>query len=165
MKKNQLRTCAAALVAAIFIISGFRTAPLPGGESYKVYLNNKLVMDQFSDHKQLMLGKENRNDKIMITYNHCGIAGKKRTLTVKDETGKELKQYRFNDAGLSDRMVIQVSDLWSLKKSNPKSGSLSILYSSEQLPAGRLLTKVEVREVNLAHTSNKLTPLQPIFLK
>ena len=73
-----------------------------GGESFEIYLNGKLVIQQavYVDKsvKSLQLTSTSVNDKLDIYYNHCGQTGKSRIVSIKDEKGNILKTWKFADA-------------------------------------------------------------------
>ncbi|HEY4285876.1 MAG TPA: hypothetical protein VGN00_02145 [Puia sp.] len=127
---------------------------LAGTDSYRIYLNNKLILQQYVtrtlDLKNLPLSEANANDKLVIYYNHCGATGRNRSIVVKDENGVVLKEWKFADAPVKDGgmnipagddgMTIPVKEILALQE---KSHGLSLYYSSQQLPAGHLLTRVD----------------------
>jgi hypothetical protein len=127
---------------------------IAGTDSYRIYLNNKLVLQQYVtrslDLKNLPLSEANANDKLVIYYNHCGATGRSRTIAVKDENGVVLKEWKFPDAPVKDGgmnipagddgMTIPVKEILALQAKN---NGLSLFYSSQQLPAGHLLTRVD----------------------
>lgn len=126
---------------------------IAGGDSYRIYLNNKLILQQYVGQplslESLALSEANANDKLVVYYNHCGATGRSRVVAIKDENGVVLKEWKFADAPLKegsayapagdDGMRIPVKEILELKAKNH---GLSLFYSSQQLPAGRLLTKV-----------------------
>ena len=52
-----------------------------GGEGFEIYLNNKVVLQQFGNDmkvvKTLRLDQTNENDELSVRYHHCGKVGKK----------------------------------------------------------------------------------------
>ena len=121
----------------------------PGGvDSYEIYLNNKLLTRQFANQplslKSLQLNQANLNDQLVIYYSHCGTAGKGRKIIIKDEKGNTIKEWKFaNASGSNTGMTIAVKDLLQLEKKHA-SDALSLFYTSEQLPQGRMLTGVRL---------------------
>jgi hypothetical protein len=59
-----------------------------GGEGFEIYLNNKLVLQQFGKDintvKSLQLDQSVSNGQLAIRYFHCGQPGKSRVVTIKD---------------------------------------------------------------------------------
>ena len=118
-----------------------------GGESFEIYLNNKLLVRQHVTQsfnlQNLSLTTANANDNLVIYYNHCGMPGKARTIAIKDATGKVLKKWTFGDAGSAkEGMTIPVKELLALEK-NHKGSALAIHYAARELPKGLTLTSVK----------------------
>ncbi|MCW3089063.1 MAG: hypothetical protein JWP81_132 [Ferruginibacter sp.] len=63
-----------------------------GGEGFEIYLNNKLVIQQFgskmTEVQCLKLDHHSMNDQLTVKYHHCGHIGKNRTITIKDGQNK-----------------------------------------------------------------------------
>src|ERR1043165_8168636 len=102
MKTNHfLRIIISSLV--IFLsLALFSFTGKPGGDELRIYLNGKQVLQQFrhidKSIKSLSLTTANDNDKIDVYYFHCGHCGTGRTLTIRDENNKVLKEFKFPDA-------------------------------------------------------------------
>ena len=119
--------------------------PMPGGEGFEIYLNNKLVLQKYnSDIKQvatLQLDRRNANDQLSVKYHHCGKIGKDRVITVKDEKNKILRQWHFADVNtVQGAMTCNVKEILSLEKL--KANQLKLYYASSELPAGRQLVTI-----------------------
>ena len=118
-----------------------------GGEGFEIYLNNKVVLQQFGSNmntvKTLKLDQAAANDEISVRYHHCGKVGKNRVITIKDEQDKVLKQWKFTDVSdAADRMTCQVKDIIGLKSG--KNTTLKLYYSSSELPKERQLVSISV---------------------
>src|SRR5678809_546081 len=65
-----------------------------GGEGFEVYLNDKLVLQQYGEKmnnvKTLELDQSASNGQLAIRYYHCGKPGKSRVVTIKDEQNLSL---------------------------------------------------------------------------
>jgi len=127
-----------------------------GGDKYEIYLNNKLIEEKYVgglavDVSSLQLDKTNYKDKLVIYYSHCGTIGKGRSILIKDEQNRVLKEWKFADAtGTESSMSIPVKDILDLQKNNANA-SLSLYYfSSQYLPKGRMLTSIKLKEKNVA---------------
>jgi len=122
----------------------FSFGKLPGGDSFQVYLNGRLVLDKAlyknKDIQNLELLQASVNDKVEIYYSHCGQTGTNRSITAKDEQQKVLKTWRFADA-TGKNMLLHLQELRDLQK---KGGSIALYYSSKELPAGQELASVSV---------------------
>jgi hypothetical protein len=123
-----------------------------GTDSYRIYLNGKMLLQQYVGQPlklgSLALGPANSNDNLVVYYNHCGATGRSRSITVKDENGNVLKEWKFRDAAVKnemnipaedDGMTIPVKDILELQA---KHSGMTLNYSARQLPAGRMLTKI-----------------------
>jgi hypothetical protein len=118
-----------------------------GGDSFEIWLNGKMMLEQFvhvsSAVQTLHLNAASVNDKLDIYYRHCGQVGTNRYITIKDESGRPLKVWKFADSnGNNAAMSIKLKDISGLKKS--KDTKLNVFYSSNELPKGRELATVDV---------------------
>lgn len=134
------------LALATICLTTFSFTSKPGGDVYQIYLNDKLILKQYSTQpltmQSLQLTKANINDQLVIYYSHCGTVGKGRTIAIKTEKGTVLKEWKFADTnGSINGMVIPVKELLQLEKIADGT-QLSIYYASQQLPAGRMLTSI-----------------------
>jgi len=140
------RLAGLALCALLF---SFSIAPA-GGEGFQVFLNNKVVLQQFGNEmktvKTLNLDQAAPDDQLAIIYHHCGKTGKDRVLTIKDENNTTLKKWNFKDEGT--RMTCTVKDLLGLQKGN--SHMLRLYYASSELPGGRELVDINTGAKGLA---------------
>jgi len=125
-----------------------------GGEGFEVYLNNKLVVQQFGEKmnsvKSIELDQSASNGQLAIRYFHCGQPGKSRVVTIKDEQNVVLKEWRFGDTkDVSARLCCNVKDILSLPKI--KAGKkVNLYYTSTELPKGRLLAILTTAKNNAA---------------
>ncbi|HEV8272085.1 MAG TPA: hypothetical protein VGQ04_12330 [Chitinophagaceae bacterium] len=114
-----------------------------GGEGFEVYLNDKLVLQQYGKDidqvKSLQLDQGISNGQLAIRYYHCGRPGKGRVVTIRDEQNVVLKEWKFGDAkDASAKVCCNVKDILALPKL--KAGQkVNLYYSSNELPKGRLL--------------------------
>lgn len=114
-----------------------------GGEGFEIYLNNKLVLQQFgskmNEVKNISLNQTDGNGELAIRYFHCGQPGKSRVVTIKDETNVVLKEWRFGDTKTADaKLCCNVKDILALPKL--KAGKkVNLYYTSTELPGGRKL--------------------------
>ena len=149
MKTNIKKTMLFGLMAAMVMFFSF-TSP-KGGDSFQVYFNGKLMLEQFvyADHsvKSLQLTSTSPTDKLDIYYNHCGQTGKNRTISIKDEKDKVLKTWKFADANGKSAMTIMLKDIYGLEKNGQF--KFSIVYSSKELPDGRSLATVSLGNSNV----------------
>src|SRR6185295_7209370 len=71
----------------------------PGSHSFQVYLDSKLVMEQYVNSKTvaptLALDPAENHSQLIVKYNECGRTVSGRTITIKDDKDKVLKEWRF----------------------------------------------------------------------
>jgi len=119
----------------------------PGGDSFEIYVNNKLVLQEHlygkKDVTSLPLNYDSDQDQLSIHYSHCGQIGTARNIIIKDEQNKVLKEWHFADspAGVKNPMTCKVKDIVALGDSR---NSLNLFYSSKELPKGQLLASIHV---------------------
>ena len=125
-----------------------------GGEGFEVYLNDKLVLQQYGKNmdnvKSLQLDQSVSNGQLAIRYYHCGQPGKGRVVTIKDENNVVLKEWRFGDAkDAAAKVCCNVKDILALPKL--KAGKkVNLYYASAELPNGRLLVILTAANKNNA---------------
>ncbi len=124
-----------------------------GGEGYEVYLNNKVILQQFG--KQLdnpttiSLEQADPNDQLLVKYYRCGTSGDNRVFTIRDAKNKILKEWRFaSGEGRLATMTCKVKDILSLPAA--RSEKLKLYYTSTEVPAGRLLASLAVNTSSTA---------------
>ncbi len=119
-----------------------------GGDHYKIYVNNKLVLEQFvymqKSVQTISLNQRSVNDQVSVYYSHCGKAGTARTISIKDDNNKVVKSWSFADAALDAPMICKAKDILALHGEK-----LGIYYSSKELPAGKLLANVIIGKDNV----------------
>ena len=123
------------------------TAPF-GLDGYEIYLNNKLLLKQYVNQplnlRVLNLDNAKETDQLQIVYRHCrkdNGTGTGRSLTLKDENGKTLREWDFTDAG---QMTIQVKDLLAAAK-KAAGRPVSLVYLSHELNKGEMLSRVQFK--------------------
>lgn len=123
-----------ALCIVLFSFSG-----RPGAHSFQVYVDNKIVIDQFANSKldPQKLPLDQTAGQLTVKYNECGRTVSGRAITVKDEKNKILKEWRFegSTSGYKDGMTCNVKDIFALKKNS--NSALKLYYSSKEFPEGQ----------------------------
>src|SRR5687767_13701609 len=70
-----------------------------GGESFEIYLNNKLILRQAVSQpftlQSLSLDNANKDYQLLIYYHHCGDVGKGRSIAIRDDKGTIIKEWKF----------------------------------------------------------------------
>ena len=119
-----------------------------GGESFQIYLNNKLLVKEYVSMghatQSFSLDKSTYTQQVDIYYSHCGQVGKERTITIRDDNNVVYKQIHFPEfSGKNSGMSFHVSDFlsWDKRKGVEQ---LGIYYSSKELPNGRLLATINL---------------------
>ena len=119
----------------------------PGAHSFEIYLNNKLVLQDYVNDKKeaaiLSLSQDADQDQLSINYSHCGQIGTARNIIIKDEQNKILKEWHFADAaaGVKNPMTCKVKDIVALSNGH---NSLSLFYSSKELSNDQLLASIHL---------------------
>ncbi len=147
MKRNQF--LAAGITAICLLLLSFSNKP--GGEGFEVYLNNKLILQQFGSAmnkvQSISLPEGSAADQLVIRYHHCGKTVKNRTLTIKNGEEKVLKVFTYNDnPDPAAPMSCKVKELFHLKKGT--NNLLKIYYRSSELPEGRQLAAIQFSKNN-----------------
>jgi len=119
-----------------------------GGDSFTIYLNNKLLVQQYvARHegiKSLSLDQAKPNDQLMIYYSHCGRLGTGRSIVLKDAQNNTVKEWHFVDAeGANNAMTCRVKDILDSGRGN---ATINLYYSSRELPEGRLLASLQLND-------------------
>jgi hypothetical protein len=156
MKKSVFRRI---LLRGFALLAGclamFSLTAKAGGDSYEIYLNNKLILKQYQFQTlsltSLNLNKSNLHDQLVIYYSQCNVkdaTGKGRTIVIKNDRGIVLKEWKFSDNSDSrGGMVIPVKELLQLQKENAE-GSLSIFYSAQGHPQSQILSSLKLTVSN-----------------
>lgn len=123
-----------------------------GGEGFEIYLNNKLVMQQFgaqmANARSLQLDQHYANEQLTVKYYHCGQSGKNRHISIKDAQNKILKDWSFAD-GKNSGLNCGVNEILALQNGTTKN-SLALYYTSSEIPEGRLLVTIVSANTNQA---------------
>ncbi len=135
----------------MFILSS--SAPY-GGDSFEIYLNQKLVIQQAlhadKSVKELSLQTNNYNDQLKVSFSHCGKIGEGRSLALKGKDNRVVKQWKFADGTSSSRyMSFSVKELIDVQKANAAE-KLNLVYSSKELPKGYILASVNIGKMAVA---------------
>jgi hypothetical protein len=135
------------LVVIVFAFSLASFMRKPGGDSFTIYLNDKLLVQQFVHLKEktktISLQQASANDVVKVHYSHCGKMGIARNLFLKDQQNKTLKVWKFEDSNDGDKgaMRFQANEVARLQKASGNK-TLSLIYASEQLPEGFVLANI-----------------------
>jgi hypothetical protein len=123
----------------------FSFAPAPGGDSFTIYLNDKLLVQQYvhadKSVKTISLYSVNANDELKVNYSHCGKIGTGRRIVFKDQS-KQLKEVWFRDVtgDALPTMTYKVKDILALQKT----GKINLVYISSEIPEGKILATLSL---------------------
>lgn len=152
MKQMTFQSSAFKCLLLVCATSLFSFSEKMGGDSFEIYLNGKMAVQQYvamnQGLKTLQLDQSLYNDDITVYYSHCGKTGKDRSITIKDNQNRVLKTWHFqNDDATRSAMNCKVKDILGLQKAN-SAGSLQLYYASSEIPAGRLLATLAIANDN-----------------
>ena len=129
------------VLAGIVMIAMLASFAPIGGEGFTMHVNNKLVIEHYFTSKavtpRVSLDATAGHGAISISYNECGKIGTHRKLTLKDEAGHLLKEWKFTDSEDENSISIDGKEIMALKKADRK--TVTLTYSSKTVSAGRLL--------------------------
>ena len=137
------------LVTVATMVCSF--SPEPGGDSFTIYQNDRLLLKQYlasdASVKTISLLEDSGDDVLKLYYSHCGKIGTSRKIGITGEGKKELASWTYADSkGAShEAMICKVKDIVALQKKTGN-GSLSIVYYSNEIPEGLPLAKIAGRE-------------------
>jgi hypothetical protein len=121
-----------------------------GGEGFEIYINNKLVMQQFGKEmnsvKTLDLGKQALNSEVTVKYFHCGQPGKNRAISIRNGQGKILKTWNFADGAV---MKFSLAEIPNPDKKDADT-ALTLYYTCGEKPGGQKLVNISNTGSNLA---------------
>lgn len=117
-----------------------------GGEGFEIYIDNKLVLRQFNQDmknlKNFPLDASSAKSELKVKFYHCGMIGKNRSLSLKDNKNTVLKQWHFsNEENKNFAISIPVKEVLALQQ---KAGNATVYlyYSSKEAGNGRLLAGI-----------------------
>ena len=125
-----------------------------GGEGYEIYIDNKLVIQQFGQQmkqvKNLQFNSSQKESELSVKFFHCGMAGKSRTLELRTPDKQVLKQWQFkNEEAKNFAITVPVKEILDLQKKSG-AGTLHLFYSSKEAPDGRLLAGIVTSDKSVA---------------
>lgn len=141
------------LLALFALLSSFSGSW--GGDSYQVYVNNRLVLEQFVHNqkgvKTIALSQAGASDQVSVYYSHCGKTGRARNISLRDGKNNILKEWKFEDAGANGSkaaMNCRAKEILDVKKTSG-ADRLNLYYSSKELPEGKLLVYIITAKDNI----------------
>ena len=144
MEKLNLKLLSKFMICFAVCTALFSFSVKPGSDSFTIYLNNKLMIQQYVTRdeavKNLVLNESYSDDLLNINYSHCGKTGSGRTISFMDHQKKVLKKWNFSDDS-GEAVSVKVGDVLALQKMS-KNNSLKLVYASNELPEGRTLAVI-----------------------
>lgn len=121
------------LPVACMLLSAF--AMFPGGDRYEVFLDNELIIKEhvYGQRKDSPLPiDQHANATVTVSYSHCGVTGTSRTLSLRDESQRLIREWKFADVSpsIEDPMTIQVKEM--VAAASGKS-NISLYYQSKEV--------------------------------
>jgi hypothetical protein len=139
MKTNMQLKGLVVLTALCAVLSAF--APMPGAHSFQVYLDDRIVADQYTDRRtiapKISLDPAENQKQLILKYNECGRTVTGRVVTFKDAEDKVLKEVKFEGTakGFENPMTFSLKDIVALKSKN--GNALKVYYASADFPDGQ----------------------------
>lgn len=142
---KQLLTACTVLFTVCMTLMSFSVRA--GLDSYEIYINNKMILKQYVNQPlqfdQLQLQNASPQDQLIIHYRHCHepAVGTNRIITIRNEKGDVVKQWKFKDG--TKGMTISIGELQQLEKSYAKN-DLHIFYTADQMPRPYMLVALHL---------------------
>jgi len=139
MKTNMHLKTVVIFTALCAVMSAF--APMPGAHSFQVYLDDKIVADQYmkASHiaPKIIIDPAENHKQLVLKYSECGRTVSGRVISIKDNNDKLLKEWKFDGTtkAFEDPMTFNIKDLVALKQKS--SNTLKLYYASADFPGGQ----------------------------
>jgi hypothetical protein len=135
--KSHVLLAGMAIITLCLLVS---FAPRPGGYSYTLHLNNKLVSEHYLTSKletpTLTLTDQTMKRTLGVYFNECGQIGVGRKLSLRTADEKILKEWSFaNSTSQHDPMEIELKDV----ATTLTSGKVAVYYTSERVSKPQML--------------------------
>lgn len=125
------------LLLVAFYFAAFAGTAKAGLDYYSIYIGKKLVFTRAVNKtlslENLPISETDMNEQLVIEYYQCNIpdkTGKNRSISLRDDNGNVIKQWKFADARDGNtKMTIPVKELMQVAKSS-KAKSLSLYYAA-----------------------------------
>lgn len=132
-------------ILLIIILSSFSV--IPGGDSFKIYVNNKLVIQEHlygrKETARLVVNPES-DEQVSVEFNNCGKLNTERKLIIKDGENKIVKKWEFTDSpDLKSPMSFKVSEITAISE---KMQNMNLYYASNEVANGQLLASINLNQ-------------------
>lgn len=144
MSHNGSKTLAIRSLALVaFCATLFSFSDKLGIDSFTIYLNDKLMLRENvraeAGVKSFSLNLNSADDVLRIHYDHCGMLGSGRSISIQNDQRAVLKTWNFPDKD-SKFMSVKVGEIPVAARAGAQ--KLYLVYSSNEIPKGRLLASV-----------------------
>ena len=152
-KRSSQRTAIQSLLMVVLGATLLSFTPEPGGDTFTIYLNDKLLVRQLVLHDAglptITLKASSPDDILKVHYNHCGKTGIKRSMTILDGNKKVLKTWDYPDSA-PPVLNLAVKEFISLKNVAAQQG-LQLVYASREIPKGMVLASIVLMDDSKAN--------------
>ena len=149
--KQQHVTPSLAITSLVMIFLGsalFSFSEKIGGDHFSIHLNEKLLLQVYVTQERglnnITLASAHPSDVLRVRYSHCGKTGTERSLAIQDSEKKVLKRWSFTGSALPE-MTVSMQEILSASTNSPDE-KLQLIYSSSEIPEGRVLTAISLAE-------------------
>jgi hypothetical protein len=116
-----------------------------GGEGYSIRMGDRLLLEKHVTLKSAVpnfsLYQQDADEELFINYSHCGQIGMSRSIAIRNNQNRVLKEWKYMDAVNGNApMVCKVKDILALRRE--AGGSVQLVYSSKEIPSGKVLANV-----------------------
>ena len=136
-----------ALSAVLFSFYGI------GGEGYTIRIGDRLLIEKHVTLKSVVpnfsLSQGDVDEELFVYYSHCGKIGMSRSIAIKDNRNTVLKEWKYADVVSGNApMVCKVKDILALQREAGR--SVQLVYSSKEIPSGKVLANVTLSTEGVA---------------
>lgn len=133
------------LLACIALSAVFFSFYSIGGEGYTIHMGDRLLLEQHVTLKSAVpnfsLYQRDADETLFIYYSHCGQIGMSRSIAIKNHQNRVLREWKYPDAVSGNApMVCKVKDILALRRE--AGSSVQLVYSSKEIPSGKVLANV-----------------------
>ena len=136
-----------------------------GLDYYSIYIGKKVVYTRYLNKplslENLPITKADMNEQLVIQYYQCNMPdkiGRNRTISLRDNTGKVIKEWKFADAkDGNSQMAIPIKELMQYVQSS-KSKSLSLYYAANGKSKDEQLAFVAAESKEVGYLFRQILP-------
>ena len=160
------------LLTGIYFIAFAGTA-IAGLDYYSIYIGKKLAFTRYLNKplslENLPISQADLNEQLVIQYYQCNMpdkTAKNRSISLRDKTGKVIKEWKFTDAKNGNtQMAIPLKELVEVAK-NSNDKSLSLYYSANEKKEDEQLAFIAGGSRAVGYQFQKQLPFESfVFIK